>query len=41
MGSKELEPWSPSWVRQHLREANNGLPPNDPNRDHKPLADAV
>jgi hypothetical protein len=27
-------------VRQKLREANNGLPPNDPNNDEKPPADA-
>jgi hypothetical protein len=40
MGSKEPEPWLPRWVRQQLREANNGLPPNDPNHDHKPPADA-
>jgi hypothetical protein len=40
MGSKELEPWLPRWVRQKLREKNNGLPPNDPNHDEKPLADA-
>jgi hypothetical protein len=39
MGSKEPEPWSPRWVRQQLRENNNGLPPNDPNHDHKPPAD--
>jgi hypothetical protein len=36
MGSKESEPWSPRWVRQQLRESNNGLPPNGPNHDHKP-----
>jgi hypothetical protein len=39
MGSKEPEPWSPRWVRQKLREKNNGLPPNDLNHDEKPLAD--
>jgi hypothetical protein len=32
-GSKEPEPWSPRWVRQKLREKNNGLLPNDPNHD--------
>jgi hypothetical protein len=36
MGSKELEPWSPRWVRQQLRERRNDLPPNDPNKDEKP-----
>jgi hypothetical protein len=40
MGSKEPEPWSPWWVRQKLREKNNGLPPNDSNHDEKPPADA-
>jgi hypothetical protein len=40
MDSKEREPWSPRWVRQKLREANNGLPPNDPNNDEKPPANA-
>jgi hypothetical protein len=40
MGSKEPEPWSPQWVRQTLREKNNGLPPNDPNHNEKPLIDA-
>jgi hypothetical protein len=40
MGSKESEPWSPEWVRQKLREKNNGLPPNDLNHDEKPPADA-
>jgi hypothetical protein len=40
MGSKEPEPWSPRWVRQKLREKNNGLPPNDPNHDEKPSTDA-
>jgi hypothetical protein len=40
MGSKEMEPWSPRWVRQKLREKNNGLPPNDSNHDEKPPADA-
>jgi hypothetical protein len=39
MGTKEPEPWSPRWVRQQHRESNNVLPPNDPNCDHKPLAD--
>jgi hypothetical protein len=39
MGSKELGPWSSRWVRQKHREANNGLPPNDPNNDEKPPAD--
>jgi hypothetical protein len=39
LGSKEPEPWSPRWVRQKLREANNGLPPNDPSHDEKPPAD--
>jgi hypothetical protein len=39
MGSKELEPWSPKWVRQELRRRNNGLPPNDPNHYEKPLTD--
>jgi hypothetical protein len=38
MGSKELEPWSPRWVRQQLRERNNGLPSNDQNHDEKPSA---
>jgi hypothetical protein len=27
-------------VRQKLREKNNDLPPNDPNHDEKPPADA-
>jgi hypothetical protein len=36
MGIKEPEPWSPWWVRQKLREKNNGLSPNDPNHDEKP-----
>jgi hypothetical protein len=36
--SKELEPWSPRWVRQQLREMSNNLPPNDPNHDEKSLA---
>jgi hypothetical protein len=40
MGSKEMEPWSPRWVRQKLREKNNGLPPNDPNHNEKPPTDA-
>jgi hypothetical protein len=40
MGSKEPEPWSPRWMRQKLREKNNGLPPNNPNHDEKPLANA-
>jgi hypothetical protein len=40
MGSKELEPWSPQWVRQKLREKNNDLSSNDPNHDEKSLADA-
>jgi hypothetical protein len=40
MGSKELKPWSPLWVRQKLREKNNGLEPNDPNHDEKPPVDA-
>jgi hypothetical protein len=40
MGSKELKPWLPKWVRQQLRERNNGLPPNDPNHDEKPQAGA-
>jgi hypothetical protein len=39
MGSKVPEPWSPRGARQKLREANNGLPPNDPNHDEKPPAD--
>jgi hypothetical protein len=39
MGSKEPETWLPRWVRQKLREANNGLPPNDPNHDEKPSTD--
>jgi hypothetical protein len=39
MNSKESEPWSPWWVRQKLREKNNGLPPNDPNYDEKPPTD--
>jgi hypothetical protein len=39
MGSKELKPWSPRWVRQELRRRNNGLPPNDPNHDEKLLVD--
>jgi hypothetical protein len=39
MSSKELEPWSPRWVRQKLRETNNDLPPNDWNHDEKPPAD--
>jgi hypothetical protein len=40
MGSKEPESWSPRWVGQKLRKANNALPPNDPNNIEKPLADA-
>jgi hypothetical protein len=40
MGSKELEPWSPLWVRQKLRKKNNGLPPNDLNHDEKSLTNA-
>jgi hypothetical protein len=40
MGSKEPEPWSSRWVREKLREANNGLPPNDPNHNEKPPTDA-
>jgi hypothetical protein len=40
MGSKEMEPWSPRWVRQKLREKNNGLPPNDPNHNEKPPTNA-
>jgi hypothetical protein len=40
MDSKEPEPWSPMWVRQEVRRRNNGLPPNDPNYDEKPPADA-
>jgi hypothetical protein len=39
-GSKVPEPWSPRWVKHELRKRNNGLPPNDPNHDEKPLADA-
>jgi hypothetical protein len=39
VGSKESEPWSPWWVRQKLREKNNGVPPNDPNHGEKPPAD--
>jgi hypothetical protein len=39
MGSKEPEPWSSWWVRQKLREKNNGLAPNDPNYDEKPPVD--
>ena len=31
----EPDPWSPRWVREKLRERNNGLPPNDPAHDHK------
>jgi hypothetical protein len=41
MGSKEPEPWSPKWVREKLREYNNGLPPNDSNHDSKPPAGVV
>jgi hypothetical protein len=41
MGRKELEPWSPHWLRQELMEANNGLQPNDPNHDEKHPADAA
>jgi hypothetical protein len=40
MGSKEPEPWPSRWVGQKLREANNALPPNDPNNIEKSLADA-
>jgi hypothetical protein len=40
MGSKEPEPWSPRWMRQKHREANNGLSSNDPNYDEKSLSDA-
>jgi hypothetical protein len=39
MGSKEPEPWSPRWLRQQ-QEDFNGLPPNDPNHDHRPPVDA-
>jgi hypothetical protein len=31
-----MEPWTPRWVREKLREYNNALPPNDPNIDNKP-----
>jgi hypothetical protein len=27
------------WLRQQHREDFNGLPPNDPNHDHRPPAD--
>jgi hypothetical protein len=37
MGSNESEPWSPRWVRQKLREKNNGFPPNDANHDEKAM----
>jgi hypothetical protein len=40
MGCKEPKPWSPRWVRERHREKNNGIPPNDPNHDEKPPADA-
>jgi hypothetical protein len=40
LGSKEPESCSPRWVRQKLREKNNGLPPNDPNHDEKHPTDA-
>jgi hypothetical protein len=40
MGSNAPEAWSPRWVRQHLREMRNGIPPNDPNHDKKPLVGA-
>jgi hypothetical protein len=40
IGSKEPVPWSPRWMRQKLREENNGLPPIDLNHDEKPPADA-
>jgi hypothetical protein len=40
MGRKELERCSARWVRQKLREANNGLPPNDLNYDEKSPANA-
>jgi hypothetical protein len=36
MASEQLEPWMPRWVREKLREYNNDLTPNDPNRDNKP-----
>jgi hypothetical protein len=36
MASEELEPWMPRWVRKKLREYNNDLLSNDPNRDNKP-----
>jgi hypothetical protein len=38
MTSEQPEPWMPTWVREQLRESNNGLLPNDPNRDNKPPA---
>jgi hypothetical protein len=40
MDNKQPEPWSPRWVREKLREFNNGLPPNDLNHDEKPPAGA-
>jgi hypothetical protein len=30
-----MEPWSPRWVREKLREYKNDLPPNDLNHDDK------
>jgi hypothetical protein len=38
MASQQLDPWTPRWVREKLREKNNSLPLNDPNKDHKPPA---
>jgi hypothetical protein len=39
MGSKEVESWSSRWVRQKLREKNNGLSSSDSNHDEEPSAD--
>jgi hypothetical protein len=40
MASKQLEPWTPRWVGEKLRDIDNGLLPNDPNRDKKTLVGA-
>jgi hypothetical protein len=40
MGSKEPEHWSSRWVRQKLKEKNNGLQPNNLNHGEKSPTDA-
>jgi hypothetical protein len=39
MGRKESKLWLSQWVRQKIKEKNNGLPPNNPNHNEKPPAD--